>query len=217
MRAELEVLGLDASRHVVDFYQPFLAALGAVPAGELLGCRSGAEVLVAGVKVATQTPPIRSGRRVVFVTLDDGTGCTDSTFFEDAQGPYAATVFHSWLLVVRGVLRRTGPRGVSLRATGAWELPALHEAWEADGLDGGARADGRTGGVHRAGDRRGGGLARAAAGRGASGAGAPHRLPDVALRRHQAGRRGRRGRRPGARPSGPPRKLWHSSPGSSGH
>ena len=137
MRAELEVLGLDASRHVVDFYRPFLAALGAVPAGELLGCRSGAEVLVAGVKVATQTPPIRSGRRVVFVTLDDGTGCTDSTFFEDAQGPYAATVFHSWLLVIRGVLRRTGPRGVSLRATGAWELPALHEAWEADGLDGG--------------------------------------------------------------------------------
>ena len=136
VRAELEVLGLDASRHVIDFYRPFLAALGAVPAGELLTCRSGAEVLVAGVKVATQTPPIRSGRRVVFVTLDDGTGCTDSTFFEDAQGPYAATVFHSWLLVIRGVLRRTGPRGVSLRATGAWELPALHEAWEADGLDG---------------------------------------------------------------------------------
>ncbi|RBY77133.1 DNA polymerase III subunit alpha [Geodermatophilus sp. TF02-6] len=134
VRAELEVLGLDASRHVVDFYRPFLAALGAVPAGELLGCRSDAEVLVAGVKVATQTPPIRSGRRVVFVTLDDGTGCTDSTFFEDAQGPYAATVFHSWLLVIRGVLRRTGPRGVSLRATGAWELPALHEAWEVGGV-----------------------------------------------------------------------------------
>ena len=28
VRAELEVLGLDASRHVVDFYRPFLAALG---------------------------------------------------------------------------------------------------------------------------------------------------------------------------------------------
>ncbi|MCW2617440.1 MAG: polymerase alpha subunit, partial [Modestobacter sp.] len=101
VRAELEVLGLDASRHVVEFCRPFLAALGAVPAGELLGCRSGAEVLVGGVKVATQTPPIRSGRRVVFVTLDDGTGCADSTFFEDVQGPYAATVFHGWLLVIR--------------------------------------------------------------------------------------------------------------------
>ena len=217
VRAELEVLGLDASRHVIDFYRPFLAALGAVPARELLGCRSGAEVLVAGVKVATQTPPIRSGRRVVFVTLDDGTGCTDSTFFEDAQGPYAATVFHSWLLVIRGVLRRTGPRGVSLRATGAWELPALHEAWEADGLDGRRRADGRAGGVHRAGDRRGRGLAQLPAGDGAPGARAPDRVPDVALRRHQAGRGGLEGRRPAGGASAPPRKLWHSSPGSSGH
>ena len=75
------------------------------------------------MKVATQTPPIRSGRRVVFLTLDDATGPVDATFFEDAQGPYAATVFHSWLLVVRGMLRRTGPRGVSLRATGAGSSP----------------------------------------------------------------------------------------------
>ena len=28
VRAELEILGLDASRHVVDFYDPFLDALG---------------------------------------------------------------------------------------------------------------------------------------------------------------------------------------------
>jgi error-prone DNA polymerase len=59
----------------------------------------------------------------------------DATFFEDAQGPYAATVFHSWLLLVRGVLRRTGPRGVSLRATGCWELPTLHQIWKSEGID----------------------------------------------------------------------------------
>jgi error-prone DNA polymerase len=86
------------------------------------------------VKVATQTPPVRSGRRVVFLTLDDATGPVDATFFGDAQGPYAATVFHSWLLAVRGILRRTGPRGVSLRATGAWELPVLWDAWTDGGL-----------------------------------------------------------------------------------
>ena len=85
--------------------------------------------------MATQTPPIRSGRRVVFLTLDDATGPVDATFFEDVQGPYAATVFHSWLLVVRGELRRTGRRGVSLRATGCWELPVLHEAWQRGGPD----------------------------------------------------------------------------------
>jgi error-prone DNA polymerase len=133
VRAELEVLGMDVTRHVVDFYEPFLAAFGVTRSRDLLNCRSQQEVLIAGVKVATQTPPVRSGRRVVFVTLDDATGPLDATFFEDAQVGYASTVFHSWLLVIRGVVRRTGPRGVSLRATGCWELPALRDAWEAGG------------------------------------------------------------------------------------
>jgi error-prone DNA polymerase len=221
VRAELEVLGLDASRHVVDFYRPFLAAIGAVPAGELLGSRSDAEVLVAGVKVATQTPPIRSGRRVVFVTLDDGTGCTDSTFFEDAQGPYAATVFHSWLLVIRGVLRRTGPRGVSIRATGAWELPALHEAWETGGL--GAVAEQ----MAAQGEYTEESIAGAAASRGPRPVVVrpvlvhptgfrmspyadikPAGEDAMTVARRDATRRGT---------SSAPRKLWHSSPGSSGH
>jgi error-prone DNA polymerase len=210
------VLGLDASRHVIDFYRPFLAALGAVPAGELLGCRSGAEVLVAGVKVATQTPPIRSGRRVVFVTLDDGTGCADSTFFEDVQGPYAATVFHSWLLVVRGVMRRTGPRGVSMRATGAWELPALHEAWEADGLNAVAEL------MAAPGDYTEQAIAGAAASHGSRPVVVRPVLvhptgfrmspyADIKPAGEDAATAARRAA------SGPPRKLWHSSPGSSGH
>lgn len=135
VRAELEVLGLDVSRHVLDFYAPMLQALRVARSRDLLGRRGREELLVAGVKVATQTPPIRSGRRVVFLTLDDSTGPIDATFFEDAQGPYAATVFHSWLLLVRGVLRRTGPRGVSLRATGAWELPLLWDTWTEAGPD----------------------------------------------------------------------------------
>jgi error-prone DNA polymerase len=136
VRAELEILGLDVSRHVVDFYAPMLRELGVVRSGQLLEQRSRSTLLVGGVKVATQTPPIRSGRRVVFLTLDDGTGPLDATFFEDVQGPYATTVFHSWLMVVRGELRRTGPRGVSLRATGCWEMAELFEIWQRAGVEG---------------------------------------------------------------------------------
>jgi error-prone DNA polymerase len=135
VRAELEILGLDVSQHVVTFYRPFLDELGVTRSVDLMSRRSHSELLVAGVKVATQTPPIRSGRRVVFLTLDDATGPVDATFFEDAQGPYAATVFHSWLLVVRGELRRTGRRGISLLATGCWELSALHDTWRTGGLE----------------------------------------------------------------------------------
>ena len=135
MEAELDILGLDVSRHVVDDYADLLQALQVTRSRDLLRQRSSAQLLVAGVKVATQTPPVRSGRRVIFVTLDDASGPVDATFFEDVQGPYAATVFDSWLLLIRGTLRRTGRRGVSLRATGAWSLPDLQGLWQREGID----------------------------------------------------------------------------------
>ncbi len=129
VRAELDLLGLDVSRHVIEFFNPMLNQLGITRAQNLLKCRSEQEIYIAGVKVATQTPPIRTGKRVIFLTLDDATGPLDATFFEDSQVPYASTVFSSWLLLVRGHVRRTGARGVSIRATGAWELGAIHEQW----------------------------------------------------------------------------------------
>lgn len=129
MQAELAVLGMDVSRHIVEFYRDMLEALGWVPSAELLDHRNREQVLIAGVKVATQTPPVRSGRRVVFLSLDDATGPADATFFEDAQAGYASTVFSNWLLVVRGEIRRTGPRGISINATGAWDMQELHELY----------------------------------------------------------------------------------------
>lgn len=137
LKAELEILGLDASRHIMERYLPLLRAVGAASSRTLLQHRNQSVVLVAGVKVATQTPPVRSGRRVIFLTLDDSTGPVDATFFEDVQGPYAATVFSSWMMLVRGKLRRTGPRGVSIRATGCWDLGQLDEVWR-DALTRGA-------------------------------------------------------------------------------
>ncbi len=211
LRAELEVLGLDVSSHVVAGFGPMLGELGVTPARDLLSRRNGSEVLVAGAKVATQTPPVRSGRRVVFLTVDDGTGPADATFFEDVQGPFAATVFHSWLLLVRGVLRRTGPRGVSLRATGAWELGAVADAWQEGGADAVRTFMDRTEEQARA-----------------------LLAESEALARQQAQAAGQAGRRvlvhasgfrqspyadtrpAGESPRDVPAKLWHSSPGSPG-
>lgn len=133
VRAEIDVLGMDVSHHVMEFYDDLLQSIGATHADSLLGCRSQQQVLIAGVKVAVQTPPVRSGRRVIFVTLDDSTGPVDATFFDDAQGDFAGTVFGSWVMLIRGVVRRTGPRGVSVRATGCWELGRVREIWRAGG------------------------------------------------------------------------------------
>jgi error-prone DNA polymerase len=129
VRNEIEFLGMDVSHHMMEFYAEFLNQIGAVKSSDLIKQRSNSSVLVAGVKVILQTPPIRSGKRVIFVTLDDGNGCSDATFFEDAQRSYAETLYNSKLLLVRGNLRRTGARGVSIRATGAWDLSAAYEKW----------------------------------------------------------------------------------------
>ena len=214
VRAELEVLGLDVSNHVLDFYDSMLHALGIVRSRNLLQTRSNAEILIAGVKVATQTPPVRSGRRVIFLTLDDSTGPVDATFFSDVQGPYAATVFGSWTMLVRGIVRRTGPRGVSLRATGAWDLGTVHQIWR-DALAQGAP-------VHRASDAV---LQVIASTPGPEG---------QIVQKGQKGQQGQQRHRVLVHPSGyrqspyadvgtpgedvkrPPSKLWHASPGSSG-
>jgi error-prone DNA polymerase len=156
---------------------------------------------------------VRSGRRVVFVTLDDGSGPVDATFFEDAQGPYAATLFHSWLLVIRGEVRRTGPRGISLRATGCWELSGLYDVWQQSGTDA----------VVQLIDTPPPGFGPAPAG--------TARSSDPAATAGGMGRRRllvhpsgfRQSPYADIQPAGsdvnrgaPPRKLWHSSPGSSG-
>ncbi|MEO7802980.1 MAG: OB-fold nucleic acid binding domain-containing protein, partial [Actinomycetota bacterium] len=116
VQAELEVTGLDSSRHLISFYHEQLRQLGWTPASKLTSLRGRSQVVVAGVKVATQTPPTKSGRRVVFLTLDDGTGQADVTLFEDVQGRFARVVFDGWILAVRGTLRRTGAKGVSVLA-----------------------------------------------------------------------------------------------------
>jgi error-prone DNA polymerase len=126
---EVDLTGMDISHHMLEFYGDFLNRIGAIRSSDLIHQRSGATVLVAGVKVALQTPPVRSGRRVMFLTLDDGYGCNDATFFEDVQDSCAALLYSSWLFLVRGEVRRTGPRGVSIRATKAWELSASYNKW----------------------------------------------------------------------------------------
>jgi error-prone DNA polymerase len=136
LSAELGVLSMDASRNLMDDHRAFLDELGVVSARRLREARHGETVLVAGAKAATQTPPIRSGKRVIFSTLDDGTGLVDLAFFDDSHDACAHTVFHSWLLLVRGVVQRRGPRSLSVVGAAAWNLAELLEVRREKGLEG---------------------------------------------------------------------------------
>ncbi|MBL1099810.1 DNA polymerase III subunit alpha [Streptomyces coffeae] len=133
--AELGILGMDVSRHLMSDHRDFLEELGAMSAKRLRDARHGETVLVAGAKAATQTPPIRSGRRVIFTTLDDGTGLVDCAFFDDSHAACAHTVFHSWLLLVRGVVQRRGPRSLSVVGSAVWNLAELARLRREGGLE----------------------------------------------------------------------------------
>jgi error-prone DNA polymerase len=130
VNTELSLLGMDITQHALEKYRPMLDELGVVYSSELSSIRNKTNVLVAGVRVATQTPPMRSGKRVVFISLDDGSGCSDSTFFEDAQKRCSQLLFNTRLMLIGGKVRRTGIKGVSVLAENAWRLDELWDQWQ---------------------------------------------------------------------------------------
>ncbi|MBT3151795.1 DNA polymerase III subunit alpha [Streptomyces sp. CHD11] len=224
LSAELGVLSMDASRHLMDDHGAFLQELGVLSARRLREARHGDTVLVAGAKAATQTPPVRSGKRVIFSTLDDGTGLVDLAFFDDSHDACAHTVFHSWLLLVRGVVQRRGPRSFSVVGSAAWNLADLLEIRREEGLEGVAArlAEPAGAGAEPTGEDDGDGPARrrlaGSDGRPApAGSAARDPMEDRTIRMPTGYEM-----HPWAdlRPAGEGpavgRKLWHQSPGSAG-
>ncbi|MFJ7255785.1 DNA polymerase III subunit alpha [Streptomyces sp. NPDC098085] len=127
LNAELNTLGIDVSKHLMEHHHRLLREIGATDAAHLAAARAGRQVLVAGVRASTQTPPIASGRRIIFVTLEDGSGLVDLAFFEDSHPACAHTVFHSGLLLVRGTVQVRGTRRTVV-GTMAWDLDRIAAA-----------------------------------------------------------------------------------------
>ncbi|MFJ7780248.1 DNA polymerase III subunit alpha [Streptomyces yangpuensis] len=213
LSAELGVLGMDTSRHLMGDHHAFLAELGVIPARRLREAEHGRTVLVAGAKAATQTPPIRSGKRVIFTTLDDGTGLVDLAFFDDSHERCAHTVFHSFLLLVRGVVQRRGPQSLSVVGAAAWNLAELVELRATGGLDAVAARL-----AEPPGNGNGNDIGEPAAGGGGAADGEPPAKGPGRTIRMSTGYEMNPWadlRPPGTGPA-TGRKLWHSSPGSAG-
>lgn len=66
--------------------------------------------------------------------LDDSTG-SRTRRSSRASRNCAEPAFHSWLLVLRGTIRKTGARGISMNCERAWDLPALERARRDGTLD----------------------------------------------------------------------------------
>jgi error-prone DNA polymerase len=110
--AEFAVLGMTVSDHPLALMPVKYTSSRVVEETK----RNGEQVSVAGIVISRQTPPTRSGRRIIFLTMQDDTGLVDVTVFPDIQDKYAKTIYRSSLLKVDGVVRKTGVRGFSVTA-----------------------------------------------------------------------------------------------------
>ncbi|MFE9243428.1 DNA polymerase III subunit alpha [Nocardiopsis sp. NPDC006938] len=124
---ESRALGYEISGHLLDRYVDRLADLaarhGLVTAQRLPRVPDGTRVTVAGVRVSVQTPPTRSGRRVIFASVEDRTGVVEVALFGNVQEHSARAVFDSRLLVVQGRVRRSSPEALpTLTVSRVWPL-----------------------------------------------------------------------------------------------
>ena len=85
-----------------------------VTSGDLRRMLSGATVRVSGMVIIVHTPPTKSGKRVMFLTLEDETGLFDVVVFSKAQSRFAKLILTSEVLTIEGRLQRKGPGGRSV-------------------------------------------------------------------------------------------------------
>lgn len=125
---ELRDLGLSAGSHQMEPFYSLFKELGVTPASKLLDLPGGTEVLVAGVRRASHTPPMRSGRRTVFLSLDDGSGpIANVVLFDEAQARAGQKLFRTHFALIRGKTRRAGAKAVSVTADEMWDLRDVAE------------------------------------------------------------------------------------------
>ena len=99
--------------HPLAALRPRLAAAGIVTARDLRHIPSGRKVRVTGLLVIVHMPPTKSGKRVIFITLEDETGLFDVVAFPKAQVSSARAILTSEVQTVEGRLQRQGKNDLS--------------------------------------------------------------------------------------------------------
>ena len=113
---EYSVLRLAAQGHILDFFRPQLPKT--VLTSRAVAARREGPVQMAGLVIRPHRPPTRSGRTVVFLTLEDEYGLIDVTVFEDVYKKYAKVLYSEPLLLVSGnISRRDESEHATITAT----------------------------------------------------------------------------------------------------
>jgi len=102
------------SSHPLISLRPLLRKQKVVTADELRRIPSNYRVRLCGIQIIRHTPPTKSGKRVMFITLEDETGLFDVVVFSRSLERYAKTIIQSEVLTIEGRLQRQGTYGKSI-------------------------------------------------------------------------------------------------------
>jgi len=102
--ADYQSTGLSLRRHPLALLRPRLAQMGVHTAADLAAHKHGQGVRIAGLVLNRQRPQTAKG--VLFMTLEDETGCHNLVVWKRAFDAQRATVLGSRLLIVVGELQK---------------------------------------------------------------------------------------------------------------
>ncbi|MEW6033018.1 MAG: DNA polymerase III subunit alpha [Bacillota bacterium] len=110
MLHEYDILGFSPESHLLAYLRPRLERSGFLSSADLGRAPAGRRVRVAGLTVRPHRPPTRSGRTVVFLSLEDEKGLIDVTVFDRVYQRYGRLLFAdpSPPLAVEGTVERRG-------------------------------------------------------------------------------------------------------------
>ena len=108
---EYEALSLSAEKHIMDFFRPQLPT-NVLTSKQVLKMKKGT-VTVAGLVIRPHRPPTRSGKTVVFLTLEDEFGLIDVTIFENVYKKYGSMIYHHPLLLITGEISERDPNQIT--------------------------------------------------------------------------------------------------------
>jgi error-prone DNA polymerase len=122
---EINSMSVRCSGHPMEALRKRLSMEGVLTAKDLRRTPDGAKVKVSGLTVIIHMPPTKSGKRVLFITLEDETGLIDIASFPDSQKESAKAILTSEALTLYGRLQRRGKNGRSISVVAEGHLPHL--------------------------------------------------------------------------------------------
>jgi error-prone DNA polymerase len=119
---EYTILGLGVSGHPMAIWRETLRKGGFVGSKGLKDLAPGEYVKVGGIPVRPHRPPTRSGKTVVFLSLEDEDGLSDVTCFESVYKKYGKFLFPGEIIPL-GVWGQVQKRGNGISVTARTVFP----------------------------------------------------------------------------------------------